>query len=97
MGSIARMDLTLPSKGRDVSWPSPSPPTPNSKSFFQSERPEPPPPPPPPLTVIYTLKIIFEEQKLGAEVRREPSKPLFIKHSLMNVRNLFLSMKFSKY
>ena len=35
MGSIASMDLQLPSKCRGVSWP--SPPTPNSKSFFQSE------------------------------------------------------------
>ena len=41
MGSIGRMDPKLSSKCRDVSWP--SPPTPNSKSFFQSERTEPPP------------------------------------------------------
>ena len=34
MGSIARMDPKLPLKSQDVSWP--SPPTPNSKSFFQS-------------------------------------------------------------
>ena len=32
MGSNARMDLKLPSKFWDVSWP--SPPTPSSKSFF---------------------------------------------------------------
>ena len=32
MGSIARMDPKLPSKFRDVSWP--SPPTPNSKLIF---------------------------------------------------------------
>ena len=57
MGSIARMNLKHPSKCRDVSWP--SPPTPNSKSFFQSESPEPPQPPPP-----LTVKIIFEEQNL---------------------------------
>ena len=43
MGSIARMDLKLPLKCQDVSWPSPL--TPNLKSFFQSERPEPLPPP----------------------------------------------------
>ena len=40
MGTIASMDPKLPSKCRDVSWP--SPPTPNSKSFFQNERPESP-------------------------------------------------------
>ena len=38
MGSIARMDIKLPSKCRDVSWPSPK--TPNSKSFFPSKKPE---------------------------------------------------------
>ena len=32
MGSIERMDPKLPSKCRDVSWP--SPPIPSSKSFF---------------------------------------------------------------
>ena len=32
MGSIARMDLKLPSKFRDVSWPFPT--TPNSKTCF---------------------------------------------------------------
>ena len=42
MGSIALMDLKLPSKRRDVSWP--SPPTLNSKSLFQNERYEPPSP-----------------------------------------------------
>ena len=31
MGSIARMDLKLPSKFRDVSWPSPA--TPNLNFF----------------------------------------------------------------
>ena len=35
--------------------------------------------------------IIFEEQKLGVEfLKREHSKPLFTKHSVMNVQNLFV-------
>ena len=34
---------------------------------------------------------LFEEQKLGAEFfKREQNKPLFTKHSVMNVRNLFV-------
>ena len=33
----------------------------------------------------------FEEQKLGAEFfKREHTKPLFTKHSVINVRNLFV-------
>ena len=60
IGSIARMDPKLPSKCRDVSWP--SAPTPNSKSFFQSERPEPPPPPPPisKIKMVRRSRIFFE-------------------------------------
>ena len=34
MGNIVRMGPKLPSKCRDVSWP--SPPTPNSNLFFQN-------------------------------------------------------------
>ena len=34
---------------------------------------------------------LFEEQKLGVEFfKREHSKPLFTKHSVMNVRNLLI-------
>ena len=60
MGSIARIDLKVPSKCWDVSWP--SPPTPNSKYFFfQSESPE--PPPPPPLNKLNTNKVFMETRK----------------------------------
>ena len=41
MGSIVRMDPKPPSKGRDVSWP--SPPTLLAQNlFFQIDRPDPP-------------------------------------------------------
>ena len=43
MGSIARMELKLPSKFRDVFWP--SPPTSNLKSFFSKAKGLNPPPP----------------------------------------------------
>ena len=40
---------------------------------------------------------LFEEQKLGVEFfKREHSKPLFTKHSVMNVRNLFVYHRFNE-